>query len=92
MRVNKAMLKRRVSLLNQILGRPDEPYQTERDENRNLVANVGTFYLDCAYGGYRLAKMSQGGGARDISPRLPAGQMYDWVNAYIDGIELGMKQ
>jgi len=92
MRINKTMLERRVSLLNEILGQPNEPYQTERDANGNLVANAGTYYLGNAYGGYRLERMAKGGGASDISPRLPAGQVCDWINAYIDGIEEGMKK
>ena len=46
------------------------------------------YSYDKAYGGYRLVRE---GGSRDISPRLSKQAMYDWVWAYIYGIEEGRK-
>ena len=62
-----------------------------RDANGSLIANAGTYYIGGAYGGYRLERMSKGGGASDISPRLSKPALAEWINAYIDGIEVGRK-
>lgn len=92
MRATKSMLERRIALINNMLGLPNEPYQPDRDANGGLVTNAGVYYLGGAYGGYRLERMCEGGGATDISPRLPKGQLADWINAYINGIEVGLNQ
>jgi len=84
-------LYKRVALINDLLDVPQEPYQSERDENGSLVANADVHYIDRSYGGYRLECMCKGGGARDISPRLSKSQLAEWINAYIDGIERGLK-
>lgn len=91
MRVTKEMLQRRVALLNKTTGAALYPHMTERDSDGRLIANAGTYYIGGAYGGYRLERMSEGGGASDISPRLSKPALYDWINAYIDGIEIGLK-
>lgn len=91
MRVNKEILERRVALLNSMTGAAQEPYKSERDSRGGLIANAGTYYISGAYGGYRLERMSSGGGATDISPRLSKPALYEWLNAYIDGIEIGLK-
>ena len=91
MRVTNKMLEMRVALLNDMVGAAQEPYQTERDANGHPVANVGTYHLSGAYGGHRLERMTKGGGATDISPRLSKPALADWINAYINGIEIGMK-
>ena len=84
-RITMARLKSRVSLLNDVFGFADSPYQEERDSSGGLIANAGTYVLDCAYGGYRLGQMCPGGGERDLSGRGTARETYDVVNAYIDG-------
>jgi hypothetical protein len=91
MRVNKEMLQRRVALLNNMTGAAQEPYKSERDSRGGLIANAGTYYISGAYGGYRLERMCKGGGAIDISPRLSKPALADWINAYIDGIEIGRR-
>jgi hypothetical protein len=91
MAITLKMLERRVSLLNDMTGTAQELYQTDRDADGHLIANVGTYYLSGAYGGHRLERMTKGGGATDISPRLYKPALADWINAYIDGIEIGMK-
>ena len=91
MRVTKEMLERRVALLNDMTGAAQEPYKGERDPDGRLVPNAGTYYIGGAYGGFRLERMSEGGGASDISPRLSKRELADWINAYIDGIEIGSK-
>ena len=91
MAITLKMLERRVGLLNDMTGAAQEPYQTERDADGRPIANVGTYYLSGAYGGHRLERMTRGGGATDISPRLSKPALADWINAYINGIEIGMK-
>ena len=91
MTTTKAMLERRISLLNDMIGAAQNPYASERDESGHLIVNAGTYYIGGAYGGYRLERMSTGGGASDISPRLSKPALADWINAYIDGIEVGRK-
>ena len=91
MKTTLKMLGRRISLLNDMTGAAQEPYQTERDADGRPIANVGTYYISGAYGGHRLERMTKGGGATDISPRLNRSALADWINAYIDGIEIGIK-
>ena len=38
--------------------------------------------------GYRLYRDNE---SREISPRLPKGQLYDWMWAYLDGIREGRR-
>ena len=38
--------------------------------------------------GYRLYRDNE---SREVSPRLPKGQLYDWMWAYLDGIREGRK-
>jgi len=91
MRVTNKMLEMRVALLNDMTGAAQEPYQPERDADGHLITNIGTYYIGGAYGGHRLERMTRGGGATDISPRLSKSALADWLNAYINGIEIGMK-
>jgi hypothetical protein len=89
--MNLEYLNKRVALINDLLDVPQEPYQSERDGNGRLVTNTDVHFIGGAYGGYRLECMCKGGGARDISPRLSKGQLAEWLDAYIDGIERGLK-
>ena len=63
----------------------------EMIEYLNKLMNTtkpGTRYiLGAAYGGYRLEKETPGGGCKDISPRGTKTEVYNWMNAYIKGIE-----
>ena len=90
-RINRAMVQKRLDILNDIFDYNQEPYSYEfPKEKRGIRGNHGTFVLDCANGGYRLAQMScsQGGtGERDLSPRVPLRQIYDIINAWIDSAE-----
>ena len=50
----------------------------------------GDYYIETAYGKPRLFK-KDGPGCIEVSPRLPSGQLYDWMFAFIGGIDLGMR-
>jgi hypothetical protein len=75
-----------VALLNDAAGAAREPYT--RDEQGQFRANVGTFTIDRAYGGFRLERIAtEGGGASDISPRGTAREVYTFINGMLEGIE-----
>lgn len=46
------------------------------------------FTLGKQLGGYRL---EANGGSRDVSPRLPAAQMYYWLHAFEAGVDHAVK-
>jgi hypothetical protein len=87
-RITKAQLRAQLDYLNYLFGYPREPYAETRDARGGLVTNVGTFTLDCAYGGYRLCQMCEGGGERDLTNRGSARETYDAIRAVIKGAEL----
>lgn len=87
-RITKAMLQKRLDILNDVFGYDREPYH--HDAQGNIKGNHGTFIIDSAYGGYRLSQMScpdGGTGERDLSPRGTARETYDIINAWIDAGE-----
>lgn len=50
-----------------------------------LVARVGAYLWDIAYGGMRVSRIcSESGGQEDISPRLTKSQMAAWLRAGIE--------
>lgn len=91
-RITKAMLQKRLDILNDVFGYDREPYTKSpipSDRNR-IKGNHGTFIIDSAYGGHRLSQMScysDGTGERDLSPRGTARETYDIINAWIDSGE-----
>lgn len=49
----------------------------------------GAFKLDIAYGGYRLVRIvSEGGAETDLSPRLKASEMREYLNGFIKAADL----
>ena len=47
----------------------------------------GAYKLDIAYGGYQLTKIvNDGGGETDISPRLKASEMREYLNGFTKGV------
>lgn len=47
---------------------------------------VGAYRLDIAYGGYRLTQLvNDGGGETDISPRLKANEMREFLDGFFKG-------
>ena len=47
------------------------------------------YRINRAYGKGMLVMLT-GGGERNISPRLPHGQLMSWMGAYLDGMYAGM--
>ena len=50
----------------------------------NGMLGVEDYDLDRSNGGTRLVR---DGGAREVSPRLPAGELAQWMRAFIKGID-----
>ena len=62
-RVTESQLNAVVKRLNNITGSPIEPYSRTSD---GLVANIGNFHLDYAYGMVRLVRMHSAGGGINV--------------------------
>ena len=69
------------------------PEKITMDQLRNLVALLNRetdqqydYDLDSGYGGYRLVSHGQ---SRDVSPRMGKTELYYWIHAFRDGIQVG---
>ena len=69
------------------------PERITMDRLRNLVRILNKetrehfdYSLDTAYGGVRLVRKQE---SIDVSPRLGRGQLYEWIHAYRQGIDVG---
>ena len=68
--------------------------RTPRSELEHMAALISRrtgipMSIEYAYGQPRLIS---DGGARDVSPRLPAKELYRWMSAFLDGYDLCMHQ
>ena len=86
MRITEKDLQATCDRINRIMDTPLEPYA--RGEG-NLVANIGCYHLDHAYGGVALHQMdNEGGGVRDIfGGDLTKRDLYERMHAFIKGLE-----
>ena len=57
-------------------------YGWVQGDSRRPVAR--DYFVQYAYGRPRLMRQ---GGSIDVSPRLPAGQLADWMRAFLAGID-----
>lgn len=65
MKATIALLKNRIAYLNIKARYALEPYTLNAEGQ--LKANVGTYLLDCAYGGYKVSQVTnEQGGERDV--------------------------
>lgn len=61
-----------------------------RQEDGSLKATVGAYYIDGAYGGVALYRMStEGGGVSDVfhSGHMTKRDLYNRIRAFMDGID-----
>jgi hypothetical protein len=70
--------------------------RTTRTELHQLAIVINTaletpdeYFVQWGYGQPRLFRA---GGGVEVSPRLPAGELVRWMNAFIDGIVAAHKQ
>jgi len=59
-RITQKMLENMVETINKTAGRPVTPYTRQGDK---LVANIGNYHLDYAYGGVKLVEIMTEGGS-----------------------------
>ena len=86
------MLEARIEYLNKLTNSPATPYT--RTESGNLVANVGNFHLSHAFDGVCLHRMrNESGGVTTpiVSFHITKRDLYDRINAYIDGIQFALE-
>jgi hypothetical protein len=84
-RVTESQLNAVVKRLNHLTGSPIEPYSRTPD---GLVANIGNFHLDFAYGMVRLVRMHNANGAVNTvtqygTKRECLGEMYAFESGYL---------
>ena len=91
MRITEKDLQATCDRINRIMATPHEPYA--RIEGK-LVANVGCYHLNHAYGGVALYQMdNECGGVRDIfGGHLTKRDLYERMHAFIKGLETWREQ
>jgi len=87
-RITQQMLENRVNHLNAITDSPQASW-TSRPEG-GMVANIGNYHLDWAYGGVKLVRhMNQGGGITSITSGYDSKrELMGKLDAYILGIQI----
>ena len=83
-RITQANLEGSVLRLNKMTGSPETPYK--RIDGRN-IAQVGCFILDGAYGGWKLARITNSsGGQTNISEGgyIPKKDLYYQIHGIIN--------
>ena len=79
-RITKKDLHKRIERLNGLFG-----YESD--------ALPHCFRLDCAYGGYRVARLcANGSGESDVSPRGTARETYWHIHMLIAGAEMALRK
>ena len=83
-----------VDRLNRTTGAEAKAYRdaTEREKAAGFysVANIGTYYLEGAYGGHKLVQIvNHGGGVRDVlgTGYVSKRELYRAIGAYLDGMD-----
>ena len=86
-RITRKMLESRVETINSILKVNQNPYT--RLEDGQLIANIGTFYLSGAYGGFCVQRMANDSGGVSMpiwNGHIPARDAYERISAFIAGL------
>lgn len=92
-RITEHMLKSQIAYLNRQTGHKEQAW--EKDAQGNLRANIGTYHLECAYGGYSLAQMVNESGG--ITHPIGSGfytkrELYNLIRAYSAGKTITVEQ
>ena len=85
-RITQANLEALLARINRATGQKEEPY-TETE--KGYKANVGTYVLDYAYGGVKLARLvGASGGQKDITDGFTSKkETYYKMHAFLNGVE-----
>jgi hypothetical protein len=87
-RITIKHLRSMCDTLNRRTGSPMTPYV--KDENGHNVGQIGCYIIDCAYGGYQLARIMNEGGGQTAPLGLGFGtarELYDKMRAYNAGMD-----
>lgn len=82
-------LQATVDRINRTTGNPIQPYIKSEDGSR-LVAQIGNYHLDGAYGGHALHRMqTDGGGISDVfrSGHMTKRDLYNRMHAFLAALE-----
>lgn len=87
--ITKAMLEKKVTRINEILGKPIHPYTKTKDGF--VILNHGCVVLDYnpTYGGSMLMQMAEQGGQSNFGP-IPYRLKNKDMAVYLDGIIFGL--
>lgn len=86
-RITIKTLRSLCDALNRQTGSPLVPWLRVGERN---VAQIGCYIIDCAYGGYQLARIMNEGGGQTSPLGLGFGtarELYDKIHAYMQGME-----
>ena len=89
MKVTNSDLESLVDRINEATGNKKEAWDKTGERSK---ANVGTYYIDGAYGGVMLAQMVNVGGGIDTISRDGYGtkkELYTFMTAYLLGFNIG---
>ena len=99
MQITMKQLRDLVDRLNLVTGENLKPYnhpETAAACWQGLTANVGTYVLDGAYGGWQLARICNEGGGQSlplgVGSRGTKRETYDRINAFLFGFEAAKKK
>ena len=87
-RITEKHLRARLDTINALVGANPEPYSNLPDGTHQ--ANPGTYCLDQAYGGVKLAQiMNTSGGERDVFGvgYVSKRALYDLLSAFVAGLQ-----
>ena len=86
MRINTKDLNNKIDYLNEITNNNIKPYSYKKGKYKS---NIGTYYLACAYGGYKLEQIvNTGGGCKYVlyTGFTTKKDLYNNICSYINGI------
>ena len=86
-RITNKHLEAMTNRLNELVGAELEKWNKETGKS-----NAGTYYVQGAYGGYRLERIAnEGGGASDISYRGTKREIYEQIRTAVTVLEFQNK-
>ena len=77
--VTKKQLQLMIDFLNTKYNRPKTAYVRVNGE---VVYQPGHFFLDMAYGGYKLSVMHKGGGEEGLSGYVTKRELYNFIRGF----------
>ena len=100
MKITNKDLENKLKKVNSFLKFEEEPWSTNEFDNKKykatyefdnkkykVVANIGTYYIGKAYGGYRIEQITnKRGGCRNISKRGTKKECYNFLEGMLEGI------